>query len=127
MLPDMGTVVEQTRKLSTRGGRMIFWAKKACTGGEDTLPLQDRMAELQLSLGGPHELMMFETNRLRSAKYEIFIGVPQRELLAQFPGFIEIQESELPGELIPLVIREDGFNERFPAIAAKRATDRRQQ
>jgi hypothetical protein len=71
--------------------------------------------------------MMFETNRLRSEKYEIFIGVPQRELLAQFSGFIEIQESELPGELIPLVIREDGFNERFPAIAAKRATDRRQQ
>jgi hypothetical protein len=106
---------------------MIFWAKKACTGGEDTLPLQDRMAELQLSLGGPHELMMFETNRLHSAKYEIFIGVPQRELLAQFPGFMEIQESELPGELIPLVIREDGFDERFPAIAAKRATGRRQQ
>jgi hypothetical protein len=32
----------------------------------------------------------------------------------------EIQENELPDKLIALVIREDEFDERFPAIAAKR-------
>jgi hypothetical protein len=39
-------------------------------------------------------------------------------MLALFDGFTEIQENELPEKL---VIREDGFDERFPAIAAKRA------
>lgn len=42
-------------------------------------------------------------------------------MLALFDGFTEIQENELPEKLIALVIREDGFDERFPAIAAKRA------
>jgi hypothetical protein len=31
-----------------------------------------------------------------------------------------IQENELPDKLIALVIREDEFDARFPAIAAKR-------
>ena len=37
--------------------------------------------------------------------------VCQRELLALFDGFTEIQENELPEKLIALVIREDGFHE----------------
>ena len=64
--------------------------------------------------------MMLGSHPLTRKGYEVFIGVPQRELLALFDGFTEIQENELPDKFIALVIREDEFDERFPAIAAKR-------
>jgi len=63
---------------------------------------------------------MLGSHPLTRKGYEVFIGVPQRELLALFDGFTEIQENELPDKFIALVIREDEFDERFPAIAAKR-------
>jgi hypothetical protein len=78
------------------------------------------LGDLQLKLGAPHELMMLSSHPLSHQDFEVFIGVPQRELLAPFEGFTEIQENELPDKLIALVIREDQFDERFPAIAAKR-------
>jgi hypothetical protein len=77
------------------------------------------VGDLQLKLGAPHELMMLSSHPPTHQDYEVFIGVPQRELLALFEGFTEIQENELPDKLIPLVRREDEFEERFPAIAAK--------
>jgi hypothetical protein len=40
--------------------------------------------------------------------------------LRHLRDFTEIQENELPDKFIALVIREDEFDERFPAIAAKR-------
>jgi hypothetical protein len=64
--------------------------------------------------------MMLGSHPPTRKDYEVFIGVPQRELLALFEGFTEIQENELPDKLIALVIREDEFDARFPAIAAKR-------
>jgi hypothetical protein len=98
---------------------MIYWAKKQCDPGAD-IPFMKRVGDLQLKLGAPHELMMLGSHPLTRKDYEIFIGVPQRELLALFDGVTEIQENELPDRLIALVIREDEFDERFPEIAAKR-------
>ena len=84
------------------------------------IPFMKVLGDLQLKLGAPHELMMLSSHPLSHQDFEVFIGVPQRELLAPFEGFTEIQENELPDKLIALVIREDEFDERFPAIAAKR-------
>ena len=72
------------------------------------------VGDLQLKLGAPHELMMLGSPPLTRKHFEVFIGVPQRELLDLFDGFTEIQENELPDKLIALVIREDEFDERFP-------------
>ena len=77
------------------------------------------VGDLQLKLGAPHELMMLRKPSAHAQRLEVFIGVPQRELLALFDGFTEIQENELPDKLMALVIREDEFEERFPAIAAE--------
>jgi hypothetical protein len=99
---------------------MIYWAKRRCSPGAE-IPFMKVLGDLQLKLGAPHELMMLSSHPLSHQDFEVFIGVPQRELLAPFEGFTEIQENELPEKLIALVIREDGFDERFPAIAAKRA------
>jgi hypothetical protein len=70
------------------------------------------LGDLQFKLGAPHELMMLSSHPLSHQDFEVFIGVPQRELLAPFEGFTEIQENELPDKLIALVIREDEFDER---------------
>jgi hypothetical protein len=99
---------------------MVYWAKRSCDPDAE-IPFMKLVGDLQLKLGAPHELMMLGSHPLTCKGYEVFIGVPQRELLALFDGFTEIQENELPEKLIALVIREDGFDERFPAIAAKRA------
>jgi hypothetical protein len=103
---------------ATEDDCMIYWAKKRCSLGAE-IPFMKVVGDLQLKLDSPHELMMFSSHPLSHKDYEVFIGVPQRELLALFEGFTEIQENELPGKLIPLVRREDEFEERFPAIAAK--------
>jgi hypothetical protein len=103
---------------ATEDDCMIYWAKKRCSLGAE-IPFMKVVGDLQLKLDSPHELMMFSSHPLSHEDYEVFIGVPQRELLALFEGFIEIQENELPDKLIPLVRREDEFEERFPAIVAK--------
>jgi hypothetical protein len=123
-----------TRLFEARGGRglgqrevavtgeyaMVYWAKRSCDPDAE-IPFMKLVGDLQLKLGAPHELMMLGSHPLTRKGYEVFIGVPQRELLDLFDGFTEIQENELPDKLVALVIREDGFDERFPAIAAKRA------
>jgi hypothetical protein len=98
---------------------MIYWAKKTCEPGAETAFMKV-LGDLQLKLAAPHELMMLASRPLANKEYDVFVGVPERELLALFAGFTEIQEHELPEELTALVIREDEFDERFPAIAAKR-------
>ena len=85
---------------------MIYLAKKRCSLGAE-IPFMKVVGDLQLKLDSPHELMMFSSHPLSHEDYEVFIGVPQRELLALFEGFTEIQENELPDKLIPLVRRED--------------------
>ena len=102
---------------------MIYWAKKRCDPNAE-IPFMKRIGDLQLKLGAPHELMMLGSHPLTRQDYEVFIGVPQRALLALFDGVTEIQENELPDKLIALVIREDEFDKRFPEIAAKRILGR---
>ena|SRR5262249_20739478 len=98
---------------------MIYWAKKRCDPGAE-IRFMKLIGDLQLRLGAPHELMMLGSHPPKRQAYEVFIGVPQRELLALFEGVTEIQENALPDKPIALVIREDEFDRCFPAIAAKR-------
>jgi hypothetical protein len=78
---------------------MIYWAKRRCSPGAE-IPFMKVLGDLQLQLGAPHELMMLSSHPLSHQDFEVFIGVPQRELLAPFEGFTEIQENELPDKLI---------------------------
>lgn len=82
--------------------------------------VQDRIGELQLSMAAPHDLMMLSSDSADISQQQIYIGLPNRGLLAHFSGFKEIPRDELPDYMDALVVREDGFKERFPDIAAKR-------
>jgi hypothetical protein len=97
---------------------MIYWATKTFELGGYAKTM-DVIGDLQIKLGAPHELMMLERHGPGSCDSEVFIGAPNRGLLKMFPGFTEIDECALPDELIPLVVRNDGFEERFPQIVAK--------
>src|SRR6266540_5478021 len=99
---------------------MIYWAKRRCSPGAE-IPFMKVLGDLQLKLGAPHELMMLSSHPLSHQDFEVFIGVPQRELLAPFEGFTEIQENELPDKLIALVIREDEFDGTLPGNCCKAA------
>ena len=99
---------------------MTVFAKKLMSVG-DWGKVQDRVGNLQMALGAPHDLMMFSAKSEDPMKQMIYIGVPNAELLANFDeGFQQIHQAELPDFLTTLVVHEDGFAERFPDIAKKR-------
>jgi hypothetical protein len=75
--------------------------------------VHDRIVALQLSMGAPHDLMMFSTDTDDMA-------LPDEKLMTAFTGFERIERNDLPDFLTTLVVREDGFRERFPDIAKKR-------
>jgi hypothetical protein len=73
------------------------------------------IGELQMRLGAADELIMLERHVPGRKSAEVFIGVPLMELLSIFGGFTQVSESELPHGLIPLDIREEGFQGTAPA------------
>jgi hypothetical protein len=81
-------------------------------------PVQNQVGALQIILGGPHDLMMFMA-RGKGGIDDIYIGLPNRKLLETFPGFVEIERESLPDYLSTLVVRNDGFDKRFPDIFKK--------
>jgi hypothetical protein len=81
--------------------------------------IQDQIAALQLALRAPHDLMMLSADKTPTLQ-TIILGLPSDTLLAAFPGFEAIKREAIPDYLAALVVREDGFAERFPDIAAKR-------
>lgn len=84
--------------------------------------VQDQIGKLQMALGGPHNLMMFSAETGDVSQQDIYIGLPDAKMLSAFPGFEPVEPASLPDFLATLVVREDGFRERFPDIAAKRRT-----
>ena len=101
---------------------MTIFAKRTAMNVVDWAKIQDHLGELQLSLGGPHDLMMFSAEAADHINQDIYIGLPSAPLLAAFPGFEVIERGSLPDFMTTLIVREDGFRERFPDIAAKRRT-----
>jgi len=87
--------------------------------------VQDRIGELQLTFVGQSDLMMFSRDTDDNSLQDVFVGLPSKDLLTAFPGFIEIERAKLPEYLITLVVREDGFADRFPDIARKRNASQR--
>jgi hypothetical protein len=51
---------------------------------------------------------------------DVFLGLPDNVPLEIFPTFERITREKLPDFLSTLVVREDGFEDRFPDIAKKR-------
>jgi hypothetical protein len=100
---------------------MTVFAKRAAMNVEVWGKLQDQLAQLQLALGVPYDLMMFSVNNEEEPIcQDIYIGLPDHHMLAAFPGFEPIERSNLPDFLVTLIAREDGFRDFFPDIAAKR-------
>ncbi len=54
--------------------------------------VQDQIAELQTSLGAPHDLMMLSADTDDGAKQDIYLGLPDAKLLKSFPGFEQIKQ-----------------------------------
>ena len=87
--------------------------------------LQNRIDKLRLELGNPHDLMMFSSNASDSMLRNIYIGLPDDNLLSRFPGFRKIGPERLPDFLTAMVVHEDGFEENFPDIARRRRRNER--
>jgi hypothetical protein len=100
---------------------MTVFAKRRM-GVAEWAPVQDKIGTLQLALNAPHDLMMFSVDSDERGKEDIFIVLPNDNMLKAFPGFETIERDSLPDYLCTLVVREDGFRERFPDIAKKRRT-----
>jgi hypothetical protein len=99
---------------------MTIFAKKLMSV-DDRVKVQNRVENLRMVLSAPHDLMLLSAKSEDPVKQMIYIGVPNAELLANFDvGFQQIHQAELPDFLTALVVREDGFAERFPDIAKKR-------
>ena len=88
----------------------------------DWSKIQDQVGTLQMSLGAPHDLMMFSAETDEIMQQDIYIGLPDSVPLSAFPGFEKVDRESLPDFLATLVVREDEFRERFPDIAQKRRT-----
>jgi len=82
--------------------------------------VHEQIDSLQMALGAPHDLMMLGVRTDDRETDDIYIGLPDRKFLPIFPGFVEVDQAALPDRLSTLVVREDGFKERFPDIYKKR-------
>ena len=98
---------------------MTIFAKKTMSVTE-WAKVQDLIGALQISMGAPHDLMMFSAKGSVLGEDDIYIGLPDASLLSAFPSFEKVERQSLPDFLVTLVVREDGFEERFPDISKKR-------
>jgi len=99
---------------------MTIFAKKRMNVRE-WAKVQDQIGALQITMGAPHDLMMLSVDNADDRRdQDIYLGLPDKMLLAAFPGFVEVSRASLPDFLSTLVAREDGFEERFPDIFEKR-------
>jgi hypothetical protein len=71
--------------------------------------VQREIGTLQKLTDGSHDVMMFCRDSGTRGLEDIYIGLPSKQLLTSFPGFVEIAREELPENLSTLIIREDGF------------------
>ena len=94
-----------------------MWAKRIFPYGKIDA-LQERIEQLQIRLGAPYDLMMFEKKVADRTATHIFLGLPRRAMLASFEGFEEIEREHLPDGLMMLLARND-FGQHFPDIARK--------
>jgi hypothetical protein len=99
---------------------MTVFAKRTIDVFE-RVELQNQIAALALSEGGPHDVMMLLA-RGRGMTDDVYIGLPNAKLLSAFVGFIEVARDSLPDYLSTIYAREDGFEEQFPDIYKKRRT-----
>lgn len=98
---------------------MTIFAKRVMSVAE-WIPVQERMGALQMAMGGSVELMMLSCDSAERGKETIYIGLPDGSLLAQFEGFSQINQADLPPYMSTLICNETGSAERFPDIAKKR-------
>lgn len=97
---------------------MTVWAKKIFPYGKYDA-VEERIGQLQITLGAPYDLMMLEKPISDSTASHIFIGLPRGSMLASFEGFEEVDREHLPKGLVLLIARKEGFDRHFPDIAAK--------
>ena len=88
----------------------------------DWAKVQDQIGQLQLAMGGPHDLMMFSAKTDDPMQQDIYIGLPSATLLSAFPGFQQVDRFNLPDYLATLVVREEKFEQLFPDIFKKRCS-----
>jgi hypothetical protein len=96
---------------------MSIWLKRRCTTSEWS-PVQRVVGELQISLGGPPDVMMISSDQRwsdekREFEDDIYIQVPTRELTDLFPGFVAVSADDLPKVATGLVTRVDAFERLF--------------
>lgn len=91
---------------------MDIWAKRDFS---DTSYLECYEAMLKQARDGRQGLLMIATPGEENdyAKPTIYICLPEAQLLADYPGFKEINESSLPEEAVLINGDHQKFNARF--------------
>lgn len=102
---------------------MSIWAKKRLSIFESHSAL-DIFERLFKALGQPVDMMMVAANKAWSSEHQaqaedIIIQLPHPRLLASFPGFEEIPESELPTEASGLIAHNAEFLKRFRPLSGR--------
>ncbi len=99
---------------------MIVFASKRFPARGQYGADQDRLEKLMMATRAPHDLMMLAHAPDDDDFEDIYIGVPDIGMLRGFQGYAEVSRESLPKGLAALIVREDGFADRYPDIAAKR-------
>ena len=80
--------------------------------------IQFRMIMAQQKMPSSLHLAMLVSARAQDELYDVVILLPDEGLRAQFPGFTDISESDVPVGMKLLVGTASSFKKRFPEIAA---------
>jgi hypothetical protein len=93
----------------------MFWAKRrfefAAYG-----PYQDRLDKLQMAFPTMASQFIMVSTKIKGYISDYYVGVPRKEFLADFDGFSDVAEQELPKEIDEVLLANsasDEFSNRF--------------
>ena len=98
----------------------MIWARATFVLG-DSVAVQEKFEESFTEQGAPRGMMMLSVSRLTDRATDIYLSVPEEQMLQLFEGFTLISESELPKSATGVVGHADEL-ERFHASPAHEPT-----
>jgi hypothetical protein len=87
-------------------GNAMVWARRTF-GATDWVAVQDHFETLFIAMGGPRRMMMVSSSYPGDQATDIYIQIPDWNLLSSFEGFEVVRESDLPPNPIPLIGNPD--------------------
>jgi len=90
----------------------LIWATRQFRIGDNWIAVQNIFND-QFMLAGDRQKMMMVATVVPGKTVRLYIGLPDRTLLKNFPGFQEIAEADLPDRTTLVVGDSSAFEARF--------------